>query len=620
MSVAVEERLQQHWEEKPGVRSFLGTVDHKRIGARYLVTAFVFFVLGGIEAMLMRTQLVRPLNTFIGPELYDQLFTMHGTTMIFFFATPILSGFSNYLVPLQIGARDMAFPRLNAFSYWVFLLAGIFLYASVPLGLAPNDGWFDYVPLAGIHYTPGLHIDFWALALIFLGIATLAGGINLIVTIFKMRAPGMAISRMPLFVWAVLVTSFMIVFAIPPLTVANILLELDRKFGMQFFAVSKGGDPLLWQHLFWIFGHPDVYIIFLPAVGIVSSVIPVFSRRSIVGYHYVALATVATGIIGFGVWVHHMFATGIPTLSMTFFAAASTIIAIPSGIQIFAWITTIFKGRPVFTTAFLFAVGFLVVFVIGGISGVMFAAVPFDQQVTDSYFVVAHFHYVLFGGAVFPIFAGLHYWLPKITGKQLSERLGQLCFWLVFVGFNLTFFPMHISGLEGMPRRIYTYQPGLGWDIPNLLSTIGSFLLALGILAFIVNFFSSERRAIPAVADPWGGNTLEWSVSSPPPAYNFARIPTVRSRDPLWDGISRLEGRSLDEGRETMGTTVLDGEPEEILVMPEESFWPLATALAIAAAFVGFLIDVAAVVILALVAIVVLLAGWLWRTQPEPSG
>jgi len=501
------QRLERSWAEPAGLLAWIGTVDHKRIGTRYLVTAAVFFAAAGVEASLMRAQLARPDEHLLGPERYDQVFSMHGLTMIFLFVTPMLSGFGNYLVPLMIGARDMAFPRLNAFGYWVFLAAGLFMYSGLLLGKAPDNGWFNYAPLSIQPYSDGPNIDFYAIGLLFLGISTTVGGVNFIVTILKLRAPGMSINRMPIFCWAILATSISIVFAIPSLSVAAGMLELQRSWGFHFFDTAGGGDPLLWQHLFWIFGHPDVYIIFLPAVGIVSSIVPVFSRRSLVAYDWVALATMATALLGFGVWVHHMFAVGLPQVSLAFFAAASTIIAIPSGIQVFAWLATMLKGRPVIRTPFLYVLGFLVSFVIGGLSGVMFAAVPFDQQVTDSYFVVAHFHYVLFGGAVFPIFAGIHYWYPKITGRMLDERLGQASFWLVFVGFNLTFFPMHIAGLLGMPRRVYTYPAGMGWDVYNLLSSIGAVVLVVGILMNLANLVQARFLGESAGPDPWLANT-----------------------------------------------------------------------------------------------------------------
>ena len=618
------ERLEKVWAEPGGIVSFLTTVDHKKIGVRYLFTAFAFFVAAGIAASLMRLQLARPDEHLVGPETFNQLFSLHGTTMIFLFVTPMLSGFGNYLVPLMIGARDMAFPRLNAFSYWVFLASGLFMYSSIPFGLFPNDGWFNYVPLSEKAFTPDLNIDFYALGLIFLTISTTAGAANFIVTIFKLRAPGMSINRMPLFCWAVLVTSFAVVFALPSLTVANTMLELERQWGFHFFQPASGGDPLLWQHLFWIFGHPDVYIIFLPAVGIVSSIVPVFSRRSIVAYEWVALATVLTGIVGFGVWVHHMFATGLPQISMTFFSAASFMIVIPSGIQIFAWLATILTGRPVLKTPFLYVLGFVVVFVIGGLTGVMFAAVPFDQQATDSYFVVAHFHYVLFGGAVFPIFAGIHYWLPKMSGRMYHELLGQVSFWLVFVGFNLTFFPMHVSGLLGMPRRVYTYPGGLGWDAYNLLSTIGAFVLALGILAIVLNVLWTLRRGAPAPVDPWGGNTLEWSTTSPPQHFNFPAIPIVRSADPNWDVEDRREDALrlergelvLADGHQTLATTVLEGEADEELHMPRESIWPFVLALSFSVVFVGLLLHLNGLAIFGGLLVAGSIAGW-HRPQRE---
>jgi cytochrome c oxidase subunit I+III len=614
------EQLERSWHEPEGLKTFLTSVDHKRIGKRYLVTAFVFFVLAGLEALAMRTQLAQANEGLIGPERFNELFTMHGVTMIFLFVTPMLSGFGNYLVPLMIGARDMAFPRMNALSYWVYLCSGIFLYCGAIAGAAPNDGWFNYAPLSNAHFTPGMNIDFYNLSLLFLTISTTAGAINFIVTIFKLRAPGMSINRMPLFCWAILATSFSVVFALPALSAANIMLTLERRFGFHFFDRPRGGDPLLWQHLFWIFGHPDVYIIFLPAVGIVSSVIPVFARRPVVGYTWLALATMVTALVGFGVWVHHMFATGLPQVEMIFFSAASLLITIPSGIQIFAWTATLIRGRPVLRSPLLYVLGFLVVFVVGGLTGVMFAAIPFDQQVTDSYFVVAHFHYVLVGGAVFPIFAAIHYWFPKITGRMLHERLAVVGFWIFFVGFNLTFFPMHIAGLLGMPRRVYTYPSGLGFDAPNLVETIGAYLFALGILLVAVNVLWSRKRGAVAGPDPWGANTLEWATESPPPHYNFAVIPRVRSADPNWDVADRASDREdlargewILPGHETPATTSMDAELDEVLEMPAETVWPLMLALSLALFFVLGVLDHWAAAGLSLVLVAGALAGWHWK-------
>jgi cytochrome c oxidase subunit I+III len=636
----IAERLTQRWETVPGLRGVLTTVDHKEIGRRYLLTAFMFFLIGGLEALLMRTQLAAPEQTLLSPQTYNQLFTMHGTTMVFFFATPVLSGFGNYFLPLLVGARDMAFPRLNALSYWVFLLSGVFMYSSFLLGAAPDGGWFAYVPLTSRAYSPGPNVDFWALGLIFLGISSTVGAINFIVTIFKLRAPGMSVNRLPLFAWNVAAASFMIVFALPSLTTACALLVLDRKLGTHFFDPAAGGDPLLWQHLFWIFGHPDVYIMFLPAVGIISEIIPVFTRRPIIGYSLVVLATVATAFIGFGVWLHHMFATGLPALSLAFFSAASMAIAIPSGIQVLAWTTTILTGRVVWRAPMLFAAGFLILFVMGGVTGVMVASVPFDWQVHDTYFVVAHFHYVLVGGAMmFPVFAGFHYWLPKVTGKLLDETLGEITFWLLFIGFNLTFFPMHLSGVLGMPRRIYTFQPHLGLDGFNLVSTIGAYMLGVGVLVFIWNVAHSLARGAPAGDDPWGAPSLEWATSSPPAPYNFARIPIVRGRDPLWVDRLLLQQairvtnpqrdterihEAIDERyglrRQTPGTTLLDAVPDEMLAMPGDSYWPLVLALALAVLFLGLLTEIVAATILGVVAAAIAIGSWLWPAgvaEPE---
>jgi cytochrome c oxidase subunit I len=625
IAASIEHRLEELWSEPPGLRTALSTVDHKSIGKRYLVTAFAFFIAGGVEATLMRTQLARPAESLMTPSTFNELFSMHGITMIFLFVTPMLSGFGNYLVPLMIGARDMAFPRLNAFGYWVFLFAGLFLYSSFAVGQAPDNGWFNYLPFSDRQFSPGLNPDYYTLGLIFLGISTTVGAINFIVTILKLRAPGMSISRMPLYVWAILATSLAIVFALPSLTLANAMLELERRVGFHFFDPEAGGDPVLWQHLFWIFGHPDVYIIFLPAVGIVSSIIPVFARRSMVGYVWLALATMATAIIGFGVWVHHMFAVGLPGTTMAFFSAASLLITIPSAVQMFAWLATLVAGRPVIRTPLRFVLGFLFVFVIGGVTGVMFASVPFDQQVTDSYFVVAHFHYVLFGGAVFPIFGALYFWVPKIWGRMMSERLGRLAFWLIFVGFNLTFFPMHVSGLLGMPRRIWTYQPGLGWDLWNLLSSVGSFVLAAGILVVLLDWVWSVRHGEPAGPDPWGGADLEWATSSPPPHYDFLEIPVVRSVEPVWDqpelcSMGRVQRLSmtLAEGHDTLGTTAVDAVEEAVLAMPESSFAPLVTATGLGLLFGGLLTGAMPLVVLGGAVTIAGILAWV-RLKPQPT-
>lgn len=618
------ERLEQQWGERPSLHSWFSTVDHKRIGRRYMVTAGIFFIIAGIDAMIMRTQLARPNAKILSPEEYDQLFTMHGTAMIFLVATPMFFGFGNFLVPLMIGARDMAFPRLNAFGYWVFLFAGSVLFGSQFVGKAPDGGWFGYVPLTDKPYSSGVNLDVYSLGLLFLGVSTTIGAINFIVTVLKLRAPGMSLNRVPLFVWAIVGTSFMVIFALPALNLDNAMLFLDRRFGAHFFDVSHGGNTLLWQHLFWIFGHPDVYIIVMPALGIVSAVLPAFCRRGVAAYPLMVLAIVTIAIISFGVWVHHMFATGLPQLSYSFFSAASTLITIPSGIQIFAWLATMLKGRIVVRTPFLFVVGFIITFVLGGFTGVMFAITAFDQQVTDSYFVVAHFHYVLFGGAIFPMIAGVYYWLPKFTGKMFSERLGRWAFWLVFIGFNATFFPMHLSGLFGMPRRVYTYPGGLGWNIPNLISTIGSYVLAVGLFLVLAGVLHAIRRGQPATADPWGGDTLEWGAASPPKPYNFPVSPLVHSVHPMWDERTRadLVEAEILTGHRAMQTSELDAVPEKPIEMPEPALVPFVNALGILVVILGLLWGWYWVAGAGAAVVFGSLARWLWPPErtPEQAG
>jgi cytochrome c oxidase subunit I len=592
------ERLEVIWEERPGLLGWLTTVDHKRIGLLYFFTSLVFFGAGGIEALLIRTQLAGPNGTVLSPEAYNQVMTMHGVTMIFLFVIPMTTGaFGNYLLPLMLGARDLAFPRLNALSYWLFLGSGIFIYAGLLLRKAPDCGWFCYAPLNTKDYDPGLNADFYALGLIFNGMATTAGALNFIVTIFKLRAPGMSFNRMPLFVFAILAVSLSLIFALPALTTDLVFLELQRKVGFHFFDVAHGGDALLWQHLFWLFGHPEVYIIILPAMGIATSIIPTFAQRKMIAFPLVALAELLVAFIGFGVWGHHMFTTGLPVGALIFFAAASMMVVIPSAIQIFAWLFTVNLGRPDFRAPLLFIGGFIALFVIGGLSGIMFAAIPFDQAATDTYFVVAHFHFIIFGAAVFPILGGMYYWFPKVTGRMYHERLAQASFWVTFLGTMLTFFPMHIVGLLGMTRRVYTYNKGFGWDAYNLSETIGSFVLAAGLLMIFGNLLWSRFRGGVAGPDPFHGGTLEWTTTSPPPPYNFAVIPTVTSPYPNWDPVdrqadlARLEQGvlTLEQGHETQATTVRDGYFDEILEMPAESPWPIALAAVVTIVFVMLL-------------------------------
>ncbi len=608
------------WETKPGVIGWLSTVDHKEIGIRYIVTAFLFLIAGGIEALIFRLQLTYPEQRLLSPEQYDELFSMHGITMILWYAFPVLTGFSVYLQPLIIGSRDMAFPRLNAFTYWVFLFSGLFLYAGFAVGAAPNDGWFNYTPYASRPFNPGPNIDFYALSNILLGISTTLGAINFVVTILRGRAPGMSINRLPIMSWGTLTISVGLIFAMPAVTLAFFYLWMDRQFGTHFFHSAGGGQPLLWQHLFWMWGHPWVYAIVLPAISMVSQILPVVCRRPLVGYTAVALATVLTMVLGFGVWLHHMFATGLSTLALSFFGAVSILIAIPSAVSFFAWIATLWTGRPVLNTSFLFLAGFVVVFVIGGVSGFMTGSVPADWQLTDTYFVVAHIHYVLIGWNLFAVTVGIYHWFPKMTGRLLDERLGRWNFWLMFIGFNLGFFPMHISGLLGMPRRVYTYPAGMGWDTLNLITTIGSYVFATGVLLLIVNVMVSLRRGRLAGPNPWDADSLEWATPSPPPPYNFAVIPTVASRSPLWE--DRLQashyrsvlgrGMVLDEGKEIVATSALDAQPEIILKMPEDSILPLLCALALAILFAGLLVHLWWLAGACAAVGLLLLLAWLW--------
>ncbi|HET7225298.1 MAG TPA: cytochrome c oxidase subunit I [Candidatus Eisenbacteria bacterium] len=557
-----------------GLWSWLTTVDHKRIGALYGVTAFILFLVGGIEATLIRIQLMRPENHFVSPDVYNQLFTMHGTTMIFLAVMPLSASFFNFLVPLMIGARDVAFPRLNAFSYWVFLLGAIFLNLSFVQGGAPNTGWFGYANLTSKAFSPGHGVDFWAVGLQILGIASLAAAFNFIITIINMRAPGMKFLRMPPFVWMTLVTSFLIILAFPVITVALVLLMFDRFTGTNFFVPAAGADPLMWQHLFWLFGHPEVYILILPAMGIISEVLPTFSRKPLFGYPVVVYSGIFIGFLGWGVWSHHMFAVGLGPLADSYFAIATMLIAIPTGVKIFNWLATIWGGQLRFTAAMQFALGFIALFTMGGLSGFMHASPPADLQQTDTYFVVAHIHYVLFGGAIMGIFAGIYYWFPKMTGRLLDERLGTWHFWLQTIGMNLTFFPMHFVGLLGMPRRVYTYPPGMGFDAMNMMSTVGVFIIIASLLFFIVNFLKSVRSGAVAGNDPWGGASLEWAIPSPPPPYNFATIPEVRSLDPLWHPDAREAALRANEHSGPIH-------------MPRNSHWPLVSALGVTLLLAG---------------------------------
>lgn len=615
-TAALDERLTSLWETPKTLRGWFATVDHKELGIRYLVTAFAFLIVGGVEALLMRIQLSRADMTFLSPEAYNQIFTMHGATMIFWYASPILSGFAVYLVPLMIGARDMAFPRLNAFTYWSYLFSGIFLYVAPVLGQAPHGGWFAYVPYTLTVYSPGLGMDIYALALVFLTISTTGGAINFIVTILRLRAPGMAVSRMPLFLYSTLTISCVILFALPALTAACIFLELDRRWGTHFFGVADGGNPFLWQQLFWFFGHPWVYVIFLPATGMISMIIPVFSRRPVVGYPYIAISTVLTGLVGFGVWLHHMFTVGMSDMAMSFFSAGSMTISIFTTVQVFAWVATLIKGRPVPTASMHFAVASVALLVIGGLSGVFTGVIPVDWQVHNTYYVVAHIHYVLIGSNVFPVFAAFYYWLPKMTGRMMNESLGKLSFWVMFVGFNIGFFPMHNLGLMGMPRRIATYQQGLGFDGLNMVVTVGAFIFGVGILISIINLLHTLKHGALAGRNPWNSDGLEWETDSPPRPYATAHIPVVLSRHPLWDDFDEEYDpenlRVLDQGRLTPTATWLDAEPIGIATIPSDTLAPLMLALVMFGFFAALVIQWVWVALAAAGLMFLIGCYWMW--------
>jgi cytochrome c oxidase subunit 1 len=611
--------LEHAWGRSPGLWGWLTDIDHKAIGRRYLVTAFAFFALGGILALLMRLQLSWHDRHILTADQYDQVFTMHGTTMMFLFAVPVMLGLGVYLVPLFVGARAIAFPRMVAFGYWMFLFGGVFLYVMFLLNTGPDNGWFSYVPLAGPEYGIGKRADVWAQLITFTELSSLVTAVALITTAFKLRAPGMALHRIPIFVWGMVAVSFMVVFAMPAVMLASTCLILDRLVGTHFFNQAEGGDPLLWQHLFWFFGHPEVYIIFIPGTAMVSTLLETFSRRPAFGYLALVLSMISTAFIGFGVWVHHMFATGLPQLGESFFTAASILIVVPTGIQFFCWLATLWTGRLVFKTPLLYALGFLVVFLIGGLTGVMLAAVPVDQQVHDTFFVVAHLHYVLIAGALFPLFGGIHYWFPKFTGRMLSERLGRAAFWILMVGFNLTFFPMHLLGLFGMPRRVYTYSAGLGWDGWNLAASIGAVLMLVSLVTYFVNVVISLRSGEVAADNPWGAPSLEWSTSSPPPRYNFDPVPAVTAREPLWEPIEErpiVVGLATDR-REILVTHVMDAAPDHKQKSPDPTIWPLISAVVVTVMFIWSIFTPWAVVYMSLPVAAALIA-WFWPKEGKP--
>jgi cytochrome c oxidase subunit 1 len=569
--VTAQATLQAAPKSESGIWSWITTVDHKRIGLMYGVTALFFMLVGGAEALLIRVQLARPDNDFVSAEFFNQLFTMHGTTMIFLVGMPIAVGFFNYVMPLQIGARDVAFPRLNALSYWIYLFGAIYINTSFLFNAAPNGGWFGYAPLTGSEYSPGLNADFWVIGLQILGVSSIMGGINFITTILNLRAPGMKMMRLPPFTWMTMVTSFLIITALPVLAVALFLVTFDRFFGTNFFVASAGGDAVLYQHLFWIFGHPEVYILILPAFGIISEVIPTFSRKPLFGYSLVIYSGILIALVGWGVWAHHMFGVGMGPIADSFFAITSLIVAIPTGVKIFNWLATMWGGSIQFKMPMMWAIAFLVLFTLGGVSGVHHGVAPADLQQTDTYYVIAHFHYVLFGGLIMGIFAGLYYWFPKATGRFLDEKIGRWHFWLVVIGMNLTFFPMHFAGLLGMPRRIFTYSSDLNLGDLNMIITVGGFLTGIGILVFIWNVVKSLKSPATAGPNPWGSSALEWASASPPVEHNFNNIPVVHSREVLWDESDAVMEQTL-------------GEVKKPIHMPNSSYWPIFTALGVVGA------------------------------------
>ncbi len=567
--------------ETTGWRSWAFTVDHKKIGIMYGVTAMFFFIVGGLEAGLIRWQLAQPDGTILSADKYNQMFTMHATTMVFLFVMPMAAAFANYMIPLQIGARDVAFPRLNALSFWIFLFGAIFINTSWFLGGGADGGWFMYAPNSDTPFSPSNGVDFWALGLQITGIASLVGAVNLIVTVLNMRAPGMTLMRMPIFTWMAFVVQFLLLFAMPVITVALFLLIFQRSYDATFFTVSEGADPLLWQHLFWIFGHPEVYIIILPSFGIVSEVIPVFSRKPIFGYTFMVFSGIAIGFMGWGVWAHHMFVSGIGPISVAAFSLATMFIAVPTGVKILNWLATMWGGKLHFTTAMLYATGTVAMFTIGGLSGVTHSLAPADTQQTDTYYIVAHFHYVIFGGGVLGLFAGAYFWWPKVFGHFLNERRGKIGFWTMLIGFNLTFGPMHVLGLQGMSRRIDTYSAGFGFEFWNLVATIGSYILGLSVLYFFWNVYKSKKEAPnlpPPGPDPWDARSLEWSVPSPTPEHNFDEIPVIESQDDWWFRKYNIE----EDGRVVRIATAEEAAQKGDAVgvhLPSPSFWPLVLAV-----------------------------------------
>lgn len=612
--------LNRAWDNGSGFLAWLANTDHKSVAIRTIVTAFIFFGLAGLLAVFMRLQLMQPENTVLGPDMYNQFFTVHGTAMMFLFAVPVMEGMGLYLVPLMVGTRNIAFPRMNLYGYYVYLSAGLLLFGALILNVGPDAGWFSYVPLSGPEYGPGKRVDVWSQVVTLTEIAALIGAVEIITTVLKLRAPGMSLNRIPLYVWSMVVTSFMVIFAMPAVMLSSSLLSMDRltNVSTHFFNHAEGGDPVLWQHLFWFFGHPEVYIIFIPATGFVSSIIVTFSRRPAFGYTALVLTMIATGFIGFGVWVHHMFATPLPQLGQSIFTASSMLIVIPNGVQIFCWLATLWSGRLNLKTPLLFVLGFFGIFVMGGLTGVMLASVPLDLQLHDTFFVVAHFHYVLIGGAVFPLFGAIYYWFPKMSGRMLNEFAGKINFILLFVGFNLVFFPMHILGLEGMPRRVYTYVAETGWGSLNMLATIGALTMGVGVSVFIGNVLYSLRRGPVAGNDPWGGDTLEWSTTSPPPFYNYQYIRTVNGQNAVWDeepDTPIVSGLHIHY-REMLATTIHDAKPEHRYQVPGPSYVPLLLAIVTAATFIGFMFDPWAIPIGAFFSFLVLFA-WFWSNSLE---